>query len=200
MLVAIGSENPVKVKAIQNVFEYFFDGIAFKSLKISTSVEPQPMGLEETLIGAIERALYSLREIKADLGVGIEAGLIKATEPLKGFLNQQICAIVDSKGFLTLGFSQPFQTPPQVVEGLLSLKAREMEEILEDITGIKGIGEKEGAIGYLTNKLITRYDLCMQAVASALIPRLNRLLYSSSEMYNAMELLKWLKEKRGCNS
>ena len=56
---------------------------------------------------------------------------------------------------------------------------REAEEVMEEITGIERIGEAAGAIGYLTKNHVKRLDLSIQALTSALIPRLNPNLYQA---------------------
>jgi len=67
--------------------------------------------------------------------------------------------------------------PEIVVRKILSGQAREAEEVMEEISGIREIGRKGGAVGYLTRDHVRRIDLCVQAVTSALIPRLSPQLY-----------------------
>ena len=71
-----------------------------------------------------------------------------------------------------------FEFPVIVVDKLVRKEAREAEEVMEEISGIKDIGCGKGAIGYLTKGAIERIILCKQAVISALIPRINPRLYS----------------------
>ncbi len=56
-------------------------------------------------------------------------------------------------------------------------KGVEVEEVMERISGVQQIGEKFGAIGFLTKKHYTRFEITKMAVVAALIPRVNPCLY-----------------------
>lgn len=175
--MAVGSTNPVKIEAVKTCFNNFFDNVSIEAVEVET--KPQPIGIDETIRGAVKRGLEALKKTGADLGVGIEAGLIKLEHTITRYINQHICAIIDKQGHITIGLSMGFEFPPEVVEKILSGEAKEAEEAMEEISGIKGIGSKTGAIGYLTKEKITRKDLCIQAIISALIPRINPQLYQN---------------------
>lgn len=178
MRVVVGSQNPVKVSAVEEIFKFFYRDVEIIAEKPKLSVSEQPFSLKETLRGALERAYKPLRKYKANLGVGIEAGFIKIPFTITGFLKLEICCIVDNNDYVTVGFSSAFEFPPKVIESLLSGKAKEAEEVMEKISGIKRIGEKMGAIGFLTKGLMKRKDLTKQAVLMAIIPRVNNELYN----------------------
>ncbi|MDW8021884.1 MAG: inosine/xanthosine triphosphatase [Nitrososphaerota archaeon] len=175
MRVAVGSRNPVKVEAVEACFNAFFDEVVIEAVEVEGI--PQPIGFEEALRGAVERAVEAIDKSGADLGVGLEAGLIENKYAITGYMNQHVCAIVDGWSRVTFGLSAAFEFPFEVVEGVLSGKAGEAEEVMEDISGIRGIGSGVGAVGYLTGEKLTRKDLCVQAVLTALIPRINPQLY-----------------------
>jgi non-canonical (house-cleaning) NTP pyrophosphatase len=48
---------------------------------------------------------------------------------------------------------------------------------MEVATGIEDIGEKMGAVGYLTKGKLNREELTEQAVLMALVPRIRKELY-----------------------
>ena len=167
MIVAVGSLNPVKVIGVKKAYEKVFRNVSVKPVKVDSGVSPQPLSLEETVKGAFNRAFKSLQEINvAEHGVGIEAGWVKVEEL---WLDIQVAAIVDRKGVKSLGFSPAFPLPKNVVRRVLKDNV-EMEEVFEEISGIPEIGEKEGAIGFLTKSRVTRVNLTIQAVLMALIP------------------------------
>ena len=171
MIIGVGSCNPVKVLAVKTVFNKIFGkNIFVKNIGVKTSIGPQPMSLNEIIIGGIERALKSLEYFDADYGVGIEAGFYRVPATITGFLEQQICVIVDRKYRMTIGGSSSFEFPPIVLKKIFSKEIREAEEEIVRITGINRIGEKRGAIGFLTKNLITRLDLSIQSILTALIP------------------------------
>jgi len=176
MKVAVGSLNELKIEAVRRVFEEYFPRVFVEA--VSVDVPPQPIGFEETLRGAVRRGLEALRRLDADYGVGIEAGLIQMPYTITGYVDQHICAIIDRDERVTpLGFSASFEFPAEIVKCILAGKAAEAKEVMDKIARTKEIGRGMGAIGYLTSRKMNRIDLCIQAVISALIPRLNTQLY-----------------------
>lgn len=167
--VAVGSKNPVKVDAVRRAFSRFYD-VEIKSLEVSSGTPPQPIGLEQTLNGAVGRARKACTY--GDLGVGIEAGLIDMGKKLH--FDIQVSAIHDGNS-TTLGLGPGFLHPQQVIEEVLG--GKEVGEIMEELSGIKAIGEKEGAIGFLTRGRVTRMEITEQSVLMALVPRIRGELY-----------------------
>ena len=72
----------------------------------------------------------------------------------------------------TIGTSRGFQVPFEIIEEMKN--GHECGVVAEKLYNIENIGMKEGIIGYLTNNNIKRLDLCIDAVISAMIPRLRR--------------------------
>lgn len=178
MIVGVGSNNPIKVLGVKIVFNKVFGkNIVVENIDVETSVGPQPMSLSEIIIGGIERALKSLEYFSADYGVGIEAGFYRVPATITGFLEQQICVIVDREYRMTVGGSSSFEFPPIVLEKIFSGEIKEAEEEIIRITNINNIGEKRGAVGFLTRNMVTRLDLSIQSILMALIPRINREIY-----------------------
>ncbi len=192
MIIAIGSKNPAKIKGIKRAFRKIYgrDNLKFKALKVNTTVPPQPIGLKLTLKGAIERAVYALNKAsKADIGVGVEAGLIEVPYTITGFMDLEVCAIVDRDDRVTLGFSSAFEFPLLVIKSILERRVKEVEEIMERISGIKDIGDRMGAIGFLTRGVIDRCELTRQCVIMALVPRINPELYPIDKWHRVNDIL-----------
>jgi len=169
MKVAVGSRNPVKVRAVRRALSRFFNAEVF-GVEVSSGVSPQPMGFEETFRGALNRAKSAYTQ--ADWGVGIEAGLIYI-EPPGNYFDIQICVIYD--GSISTGLGPGFVYPPKVIEEVL--EGREVGEVMEELTGIEDIGKKIGAIGYLTTGKVTREEITEQSVLMALVPRIRAKLF-----------------------
>ena len=177
--VAVGSTNPVKVNAVRRALRLLCEAVV-EGVAVESGVPVQPIGLDEILRGAINRALEAQKRLSADYGVGVEAGLVEYIEPLE----LQVAAVVDSNGKVSIGFSPAFPIPRS---WLPELKKRiELGEIATRITGRKDIGEKLGIIGYLTRGLVTRTDLTYLAVVMALVPRLNPDLYTELPHYTEL--------------
>ncbi len=56
MKVIVGSENKVKVRAVREAFEERFPGAVVEGKSVDSGVSEQPLSLEETIEGAINRA------------------------------------------------------------------------------------------------------------------------------------------------
>ena len=171
MRVAVGTNNPVKAKAVENVFSRLFGNVTVDARKVASGVPPQPFG-NETVKGAITRAKNAYKSGHYDYGVGIEAGL----SDVEGFvLDIQFCAIYDSVAGITLGCGSGFEYPPEVITEVLS--GREVGDVMSELSGIPDLGKKLGAIGYLSHGLLDRTQLTEQSVLMALVPRINPKLY-----------------------
>ncbi|MHC1585533.1 MAG: inosine/xanthosine triphosphatase [Candidatus Syntropharchaeia archaeon] len=175
MKIAVGSKNPVKIKAVKNVLSKFYRDLEVISVEVDSGVPDQPVG-EETIKGAINRAKSALRLEKVDLGVGIEAGLFEVPGTITGYVDVQWCAIADNKGRITLGCGSGFEYPPEVLRRVFDEK-KEIGEIMDEVTGIKDLGEKYGAIGILTKGVLDRTTMTEECVLMAMIPRVNEKFY-----------------------
>ncbi|RLE61773.1 MAG: inosine/xanthosine triphosphatase [Thermoprotei archaeon] len=188
--VAVGSVNPVKVLAVKQALELLNIKADILSCSVRTSVGPQPIGLKKTMQGAIERGCYAQNVCNSDWGIGIEAGLIDFPGTISGYMDFQICVIVDKEKRITIGVSMGFEFPTKVIGGVLKGVYREIEEGMEVLSGIRQIGEKMGAIGFLSKGTISRLDITRESVISALIPRVNRSIYG--ELKKVDEVMKLL--------
>ena len=181
LVVAVGSENPVKVTAVRAVFSRIFSAVNVFAVKVNSGVPPQPFN-EDTVRGAVNRAKEALRRCHADFGVGIEAGLFSMPKAKlrTGFVDVQWCAIADSEGRISLGCGPGFEHPPAVIERVLR-EGVEIERAFEALTGEKNIGERAGAVGFLSKNLTNRREITEMCVLMALIPMLNKQWYFSSK-------------------
>lgn len=170
MKVAVGSVNPVKAAAVQNVFGRIYENVTVEPRKVATGVPAQPFG-SETIKGAMNRAKHAYKSGDYDYGVGIEAGL----SDVEGYIMDiQFCAIYDREGF-TIGCGSGFEYPPAVLSEVLA--GREVGDVMSEVSGIDDLGKKMGAIGYLSHGMLDRTQLTEQSVMMALIPRMNPKLY-----------------------
>ncbi|MEM3506886.1 MAG: inosine/xanthosine triphosphatase [Candidatus Bathyarchaeia archaeon] len=183
MLIIVGSDNPVKVNAVKNVFKSFFgEKLRVKGVKVELNLPKQPIGLKQTIEGAIKRAKFALDfEKNVDYGIGIEAGLIEVPYTISGYMDQQITAILDKELRLTIGASSMFELPKSIIDEIIKSN-NEMEKIIEEFFGIKDIGKKQGAIGYFSYGKINRLKLTEQSVIMALIPRMNKRSYGLNNL------------------
>jgi len=177
MVVAAGSQNLVKVSAIQDVFQRAFPtmDIEIMERKVASGVSEQPFN-EETITGAINRAANAMKGTGAHYGVGIEAGLF-FNPTLGKYLDVQYCAIIDRNGLITVGHGAGFSYPDEVISAVLDGKKDGVTigDAMKEVYGKEDIGRKEGAVGFLSRDLLKRKELTEHAVIAALIPRINRM-------------------------
>ncbi len=173
--VAVGSKNPSKIKAVKSVFERIFSfPVEIIPKDVNSGVPPQPKN-EETVRGALNRAKNAMKD--EDYSVGIEAGLFWESV-MEEYVDRAYCVIIDSYGHTTFGHSGGFTYPSRVIE--MVEKGMEVGEAMEIMSGIEKIKEGMGAIGYLSNSLISRAEFNAQAVLMAMVPRVGAEHYISA--------------------
>lgn len=165
MKVVVGSLNPTKIEGTRQAFSPYFEHLEVDGRDVESGSPDQPFD-GDTIRGALNRAVNAYSH--CDLGVGIEAGLFWF-EGI-GYVDFQVAVIYDGQNS-TYGFGPGFVFPPNVVEN--ALKGIEVGDSMEQLSGIKDLGEKYGAIHYLTKGKVSRSELTRLAVTMALIPRLN---------------------------
>ena len=173
MIVAVGTKNPAKVKGVKDAFSKYYPDVELRPLDSSSVAKAQPRGLEEMIAGATARAKFALSRAGGEFGVGVEAGIFTIGEV---YFDNQVAAIVDPSGKVSLGHSAGYSLPREAMEKLFS-EGKELERWAESVSGIGEVGDKGGLINYLTKGKMTRTDLTEQCVVTALIPWLHRDVY-----------------------
>ncbi len=173
MIVAAGTKNPAKLEGIRRAFGKYFPDMELRPVDSTSVAKAQPRGLEEMTAGATARAKFALSKAGGDFGVGVEAGIFTIGEI---YFDNQVAAIVNPSGKVSLGHSAGYSLPQQAMEKLFS-EGKELERWAESISGINEVGDKGGLIQHLTKGKMTRTDLTEQCVVTALIPWLHRDIY-----------------------
>lgn len=173
MIVAVGTKNPAKIEGVKRAFSKYFPNVELRPVDSSSVAKAQPKGLEEMTSGATARAKFALSQTGSDFGVGVEAGIFTIGEV---YFDNQVAAIADASGKVSLGHSAGYTLPRDAMEKLFS-EGRELERWAEEVSGVKEVGDKGGLIQHLTKGRMTRTDLTEQCVVTALIPWLHREVY-----------------------
>ena len=171
LIINVGTGNQLKVKAVAAVAAGLYSKVRVQGVSVESGVAPEPLE-QDVVLGAITRAKKALGS--GDFGVGIEAGLFW-NESVRDHLDVQYCAIVDKAGRLTVGHGPGFAYPPAVVA--LVEKGMTVGQAMERITGISGMGSRQGAIGYLSRGHVNREQITKMAALTAFLPRIRRELY-----------------------
>lgn len=176
MLVLVGSKNPVKIESVKEAFDKYFPNVNVQGIEVSSGVSDQPVN-EDTFNGAKNRAdalriINKANKLGAQYFVGIEGGIINIYD--KWFSLGCIC-ILDDRGKTGFGTSPHFSLPTSIIDKLL--QGIELGTVIDELTDQHNSKQKSGAIGHLTKDVITRKDLYLQGIITALIPFINPELF-----------------------
>ncbi len=64
MRVLIGSLNKAEIKGVKKAFSKYFDNIEIIPVNVDPEVSPQPLSLEEIIIGSKTRALETSEKLR----------------------------------------------------------------------------------------------------------------------------------------
>ena len=170
--VAVGSKNPVKIKAVENIFKKVFGDIEVEGIEVDSGVSHTPSSWEEIAQGAINRAKIALQKISADFGVGLEGGYEKTKF---GVFMTGAVAIIDKDGKLGISKGRGILLPKKVVEKLE--QGQELGDIMDELQGVENTKQKWGAVGFFTKNYSNRQESFEFAVLYALARFLRKELY-----------------------
>ncbi len=176
MQIVIASTNPVKINATKNAFAAMFPEVefSFEGIDSPSGVSAQPMGTEETVLGARNRIKH-IREVRpeADYFVGLEGGLI--TDEENRFVSQAWMVVVDKNGKESKAATAMFVLPEVMSEMIRG--GLEMGHATDKLYGLVNSKHKSSSVGVLTDDVITRTAYYTHAITLALIPFKNTELY-----------------------
>lgn len=171
MKIAIGTNNKGKVEAVRRACgEYpILKQATVINIDTPSGVNTQPIGLDETITGAKNRAKAAFEQTKADLGIGLESGIFLVPHTKSEYMDTTACAIYDGKTF-HLGLSSCFEYPKKMIDGIFK-QGKEVTDIALEMgfANKRSFREGQGMVGVLTKSRITRVDYSYQAVQTALI-------------------------------
>ena len=173
--IIVASKNPVKIESTRSAFTKMFPDQVFEieGMSVESGVSNQPMGEEETLLGATNRVNnVSLLSPEADYWVGIEGGSKVVGEGMETFA----WVVVKSKdGRKSQGRTASFYLPKEIVA--LIKQGKELGEADDIVFKRQNSKQANGAVGILTGDILTRADYYETAVILALIPFKNPGMY-----------------------
>lgn len=171
--IVVASRNPVKMDAVKEaLFVFLNEDIELLGVSVESGVPDQPMSNAETLLGATNRVENARIQFPGyDFYVDIEGGVEESASGLMAF-----AWIVISNGKKTgKARTAIFFLPPQVAE--LVHQGMELGDADDIVFAKSNSKQQNGAIGLLTNDVISRKSLYLPAVQMAFIPFLNPELY-----------------------
>jgi|SRR5699024_9622805 len=150
MNILVGSKNPTKVKAVEEVFPE----AQVTALDVASDVALQPLSDEETKDGAVNRAKKCLEYNHESMGIGLEAGIMYVANQLY-LCNWGALATANGQIFTASGARIPL---PKEIEIQLTA-GLELGEVMDHYAQKTGVRVKEGAIGVFTHHLVLRNEL-----------------------------------------
>ncbi len=154
LLVAIGTKNKAKTAAIQNVVNQYFDNVQYIQVGAASNVSEQPFSNEETRQGAINRAVNTLAEVKADLNFGLEGG-VHELDDLMYCTNWGAVALKD--GTVISAAGAQFLLPEEIAVELRA--GKELGPIMDAYTKQQDTRSGSGAVGVFTAGLVDRTEM-----------------------------------------
>jgi len=192
--VWVGSANAPKIDAVRAAIAPYAAAARVEGVAVPSDVPEQPVGLEEIVRGARNRAEQAIRAAQSkgsscDLGVGIEDGLLDLGDLGArdlGAVNIGCAAVTDGSR-TSVGFSSAFPYPPQCSDR--AIRDREPIGELFDSLWAQAKGERAavpsartlGNVGKLTLGVLPRSDYARHAVLCALVSFLHPDLYAEPE-------------------
>ncbi|MGM0874953.1 MAG: DUF84 family protein [Bacillota bacterium] len=156
MIIAIGTKNPTKVNAVKAAFTSYLTG-EFVSTNVPSNVSAQPLTDNETMTGAINRAKNALEAENAQIGVGLEGGVVKTEH---GYFLCNWGAIVDGQLQPIVAGGSRIVIPEEVGNQVFS--GMELGVVMDSYVEKHNVRQNEGAIGIFTNGAVNRTEMFTQ--------------------------------------
>lgn len=152
MRVAVGSKNPAKINAVKGAFmEYPYEIV---TIDAESGVSDQPMSDEETIKGAVNRAIQAAERAEADIGIGLEGGVQQTPYGLM-LCNWGALAVKGMEPIVAGGARIPL--PEEVASQLLM--GAELGPVMDEYAKKQNVRKNEGAVGIFTNGQINRSEM-----------------------------------------
>jgi inosine/xanthosine triphosphatase len=164
--IAVGSRNPVKMGAVTQVVRQWQASAHIEGVAVPSGVPDQPLGDDETRRGAMARARAARAALDADIGIGIEGGVVDDDGASMRTCAWAAVSLRDGREFFGGSLAMPL--PPAVAA--LVRRGVELGHAMDAITGGQDTKHGAGAVGILTNGLIDRQKAYEVLVTYALSP------------------------------
>ncbi|TMP08719.1 non-canonical purine NTP phosphatase [Pseudoalteromonas sp. S3178] len=172
--IVVGSKNPVKINAAKHIFAMYFPDheIDCQGVDAPSNVPDQPIGEEQTRIGAQNRVAFCKDTYKAHYYCAMEGGAEQFSYGAATFAY----VVINNGSEQSVGRSSNLPLPQVLYNALLN--GEELGDVMDKAFNTQNIKQKGGAIGLLTNNHATRESTYTQALTLAMAPFLHPALYN----------------------
>lgn len=174
LCILVGSKNPVKINAARSIFSLYYPAMTIdcQGVDAPSQVPDQPIGEDETRIGAENRVLYCQQYHQADFYVAMEGGAEQFSYGPATFA----FVVIANNQQRVIGRSSNLPLPLSLYNALL--QGKELGDVMDNAFNTSNIKQQGGAIGLLTNHHATRESTYTQALTLAMAPFLHPALYA----------------------
>jgi inosine/xanthosine triphosphatase len=178
--VRVGTLNGPKLEAVRAAFGAYVDGFEVEGADVESGVPEQPVGFDEIVSGARQRAQAAFDGGACDFAVGIEDGLLTIAALGSDAVNVGAAAVTDGER-TSVGLSSGFAYPTAC--GLEAMQTREavgglFDRLMDgDAPPSTPSSLTEGNIGRLSGSVLPRSEYGRHAVLCALVRFLHPALY-----------------------
>ena len=178
--VCVGSLNPVKINAVAQAFlrcNLTVEAVGIPH--VNSGVNDQPIGMEETKKGAINRAKAALKQCSFTpaYSVGLEGGLVTSCSDPNGLDCIAVMAVLDVQtGYISTSSTGSFMLPSPLSALVRNgMELGDADDVIFQRTNSK---QEDGTVGILTKGAIDRTEYYVHALILALVPLLQPELYN----------------------
>jgi inosine/xanthosine triphosphatase len=168
MKIIVGSKNTAKVGAVKLGAGAYWPDVDVVGVEIESGVPGQPVGWDEMLSGAVNRARGAYEAGKAegaDLGVGLEGGVVEMAG------RTVLCNVVAVYDGVRDSVVPGTGTPLPDSWGKALAEGKELGPLLAE--KFKDYKRHIGAMPFVTNGVVLREEVFAAAVKGALAPWVN---------------------------
>ena len=188
--VRVGSTNEPKLEAVRNALAPYAPDVKVAGVDVPSGVPEQPVGWEEIVRGARNRARLARASEPCDLGVGLEDGLVALPDGEGELRHLNVgCAAIAHDERVWLGFSSAFSYPPGCTEAAVRDRAPIgplFDRLWEERRGgpvAPAAAQTLGNIGKLTLGVLPRSEYTRHAVVCALVALIHGDLYAGEGVW-----------------
>jgi non-canonical (house-cleaning) NTP pyrophosphatase len=147
MIIAVGATSEIKTQAVEETLATLVPEAQI--LTLNMGVEEQVFGFDQITQGAQKKAQQALELQKADMGVGVENGLVQIEA--NGWFDFLCVIAVTSEQKESISFSNGFFIPDWVVNEI-----KEKQTKLSTIIDRLSAGKDQDPLVYFSNHMLTR--------------------------------------------
>jgi inosine/xanthosine triphosphatase len=167
--VLVASKNKIKGLAAEDAFRIFLNDaleIHLSTKEIDSGVPNQPISLEQSAEGSLNRLQAITGEPGYDYYVAIEGGMFKVETPDGTKWFEAACAAVGANNKRCIAYGPGYPVPERFAAHIVN--GKDLNEAMEYEIGVKEIGSSGGFNGWLTEENLDRQKGSAQAVILAL--------------------------------